>query len=285
MSAQMPSERSSISFSPLRRKSRRPDSRNSVGSLSGNASLSIRTSDFLSQAVVSDALPEGTSTAAIALSNSLRCDPTGSVLARTTSSSEPATNIAGFDASVPFRKTEFSGQGPSKDFEEEHWSYHKGEMIYNLRAYCDVANQLHAIYQREQLRALTVGIGRKSHDWSLEALECARELAEWDRIVNHDLVLQGFCATNDANAHDTCKTTKKSREYVSALKILADILRYQIQEVRSDIIEAGLVKGFKGFKDLFRDADQSPTSLELNDFPLYDRRRIASWKQTGDTPL
>lgn len=201
------------------------------------------------------------------------------------SSREPATKIAGFDASIPFRETEFYGQGTSKDFEEAHWLFHKEEMIHSLQTYCDIANQLHAIYQREQLRALTIGIGRNSHAWSLEALECARELAEWDRIVNHDLALHGFCATNDANAHNTCKTTKKSREYASALKILADISRHHIQEVRNDIIEAGLVRGFRGFKDLFLNADQSPTRLELNDYPLSDRRRTTSWKQTGDTPL
>jgi hypothetical protein len=148
-------------------------------------------------------------------------------------------------------------------------------MIYSLQAYCALANQLHAIYQREQLRALTIGIGRNSHPWSLEALECARELAEWDRIVNYDLALHGFCATNDANAHDTCKTTKKSREYASALEVLADVFQYQIQEVRNDVIQAGLVKGFRGIKDLFRNADQSPTSLELNDYPLCGERRAS----------
>lgn len=167
MSSQMPSKHSPISFSPLQRGSRRPDSRNSVSSLSGDVSLRIHTSAFLSQAVVSGTLPEGTSPATIALLNSLRSDPTGTILPRTTSTSEPATNIAGFDASVPFRKTEFSGQRPSKDFVEEHWLYHKGEMIYSLQAYCDLANQLHAIYQREQLRALTIGIGRNSHAWSV----------------------------------------------------------------------------------------------------------------------
>lgn len=141
---------SPISWSRGRRKFRRPDSRNSVSSLPGDVSSSMCTSSFLSQAIVSGKLTESASQPTTALINSV---PAGTMLPPRSSSRGPATKIAGFDASIPFRKTEFYGQGASKEFEEEHWLYHRGEMIYSLRAYCGVANQLHAIYQRTIARA------------------------------------------------------------------------------------------------------------------------------------